>query len=623
ILSLCLTSTDMMITLDIPAINVHIIYRMCSISINLPYSLFGGNTEGQCGTCDNSQNNDCRSPNGQVESCSDSADQWHVPDTPCVPPTTEPPITLSTTGPSQSTTRPVCKPAICNLLTSSVFAPCHEVVSPGPFVTSCMSDNCNGGNNTCSSLEAYATECSNAGICIDWRDATNGQCEHKCPSNKVYMACGPSVEPTCNNRYNEKFQASSNVTKEGCFCPSGTTLFNTVYDTCVTSCDCVGPDGKPKQPGDTWTSGCNTCVCDKDSMSIQCQPVKCIPVRTPECREPGKELVNKTENCCTKLSCECNVNLCPLPTTCPLGFALKATNGTCCKSYECVPKGVCVYNMTEYKPGDKIPTPGTSEPPLEPPTTPRQPSRTTAAPSGPQDSSSSSEEEISNESFKPGPCQECYCGPTMNPTTKLNVINCSPVVCNMNCSEGYKYQAAPDQCCGTCVQTGCLFTTPDGTTHVMKANETFAPPDDKCVHYTCHRINGQFVTKEIRTSCPHFDPSNCEPGTEKTDANGCCKTCKPRSTCEVQSTPTVIEVKGCKSIAPVDMTSCAGHCGSSSMYSLDANTMMHKCECCQEATTSQKEVMLTCGDGSQLKYSYTDVLTCSCTKAQCVDGGQK
>lgn len=100
------------------------------------------------------------------------------------------------------------------------------------------------------------------------------------------MACGSSVQPTCNerwsmprvlsfllletgsqwykwthyssskeavtshsviasnstsdNRYNKKFlessEQSTNSTKEGCFCPEGTTLFNTVYKTCVTSC---------------------------------------------------------------------------------------------------------------------------------------------------------------------------------------------------------------------------------------------------------------------------------------------------------------------------------------------------------------------------------------------------
>lgn len=59
---------------------------------------------------------------------------------------------------------------------SSLFAPCHKVVPPGPFVTSCVSDTCNLGKSSCCSLEAYATECSNEGICIDWRNATNGLC---------------------------------------------------------------------------------------------------------------------------------------------------------------------------------------------------------------------------------------------------------------------------------------------------------------------------------------------------------------------------------------------------------------------------------------------------------------
>eukprot|EP00064_Thunnus_orientalis_P016582 superscaffoldBa00003318_g16648 len=453
-----LTSTDMVITLEIPQINTKVVYTGSSFSIDLPISLFGGNTEGQC------------------------------------------------------------------------------VISPGSFVTSCVSDICNGGNNSCSSLEAYATECSNAGVCIDWRNDTNGQCEHKCPSNKVYMACGPDVEPTCNDRYNKKFQAESGASathfKEGCFCPQGTTLFNTVYETCVTSCDCIGPDGKPRQPGDTWTSGCNTCVCDKDSMSVQCQPVHCPSVQSPICSKPGQQLVNKTDGCCTTQSCECNINLCPAPITCPLGFQLTVTNGTCCQSYKCVPKGVCVYDMTEYK--------------------------------------------------------------------------------------GYEYQTVPGKCCGTCVQKSCIITTPDNTTHITEVNNTFVPPNDKCVKYTCEKVNGQLVTKETKTTCPPFNPLDCEPGTMTTDTNGCCKTCKLRSVCEVQSKQTVIEVNGCKSMQPVNMTSCAGHCGSSSMYSAAANMMMHLCECCQEATTSQRQVELTCADSSKVQHIYTIVEMCSCSKTECV-----
>ncbi|XP_034437569.1 LOW QUALITY PROTEIN: intestinal mucin-like protein [Hippoglossus hippoglossus] len=245
---LLFTSTDMAVTLEIPGISTEVVYRGSSITIELAASLFEGNTEGQCGTCDNSRNNDCRSPNGQVESCSDSADQWHVPNKPCTGPltTTVPPVTTP-----QTTTQPPCNSAICELLKSSVFDPCHSVIPPGSYVKTCISDICINGNNTCTSLEAYAAECSNAGVCINWRNATNGQCEHKCPSNQVYKACGPKVEPTCNERYNEKFDASktasTNSSQEGCFCTDGTTVFNTVYGTCVAYCYCVGPDGGPKQ----------------------------------------------------------------------------------------------------------------------------------------------------------------------------------------------------------------------------------------------------------------------------------------------------------------------------------------------------------------------------------------
>ncbi|XP_053177615.1 mucin-2-like [Scomber japonicus] len=533
--------TDMIILLIIPEIKTKVTYRGSTFSIDIPNSLFGGNTEGQCGTCDNSQNNDCRSPNGQVEKCTESAGQWRVPDIPCVTPTTPPTMTTTMTPqtastPPQSTTQSVCKPAICDLLTSSVFAPCHSVIAPGQFVQSCVNDICNGGNDSCSSLEAYASECSNAGVCIDWRNDTNGQCEHKCPSGKVYMACGPAVERTCNERYNKKFKidASTNYTEEGCFCPEGTTLFNTVYETCVKSCDCVGPNGQPKQPGETWTSDCSNCVCDKDSMSVQCQPIECPSVQSPNCSEPGQQLVNKTDDCCTTQSCECNTNLCPTPPTCKLGFYLTVTNDTCCQSYKCEPKGVCVHDMTEYK--------------------------------------------------------------------------------------GYEYQTVPGKCCGKCVQKSCIFTTPDNTTQIIEVNDTFVPPNNKCVKYTCEKINGQLVTKETETTCPHFNPLDCEPGTETTDANGCCKTCKQRSVCEVQSNETVIEVNGCKSVQPVNMTSCAGHCGSSSIYSAAANKMMHQCECCQEATTSQKQVELTCADNSKVQHTYTVVETCSCRKTECVEG---
>ncbi|GAA6233826.1 intestinal mucin-like protein [Lates japonicus] len=244
-----------------------------------------------------------------------------------------------------------------------------------------------------------------------------------------------------------------------------------------------------------------------------------------------------------------------------------------------------------------------------------QPSGTTTAPSGMGETQGPT-----SEFFKPGPCQKCYCGPKVDPITKLHIIKCTPIVCNKNCSEGYEYQTESKKCCGKCVQTSCIFTTPDKTTHIIKVNSTYVPPSDKCVQYTCEEINGKPVSKETKTTCPHFNPLDCKPGTEKTDANGCCKTCEIRSVCEVQSKESVIKVNDCKSAQPVNMTSCAGHCGSSSMYSAAANTMMHQCECCREATTSQKQVELICANGSRVQHSYTVVDTCSCSKAECVPG---
>ncbi|XP_032365765.1 intestinal mucin-like protein [Etheostoma spectabile] len=86
--------------------------------------------------------------------------------------------------------------------------------------------------------------------------------------------------------------------------------------------------------------------------------------------------------------------------------------------------------------------------------------------------------------------------------------------------------------------------------------QNFVPANDKCVQYTCEKINGQLVTKETKSTCPPFNPLDCEPGTETTDSNGCCKRCKLRSICEVQSKQTVITVNDCKSTQLVNMSSC-------------------------------------------------------------------
>lgn len=105
---------------------------------------------------------------------------------------------------------------------SSVFEPCHSVISPGPYVTTCVSDICKNGNNTCTSLEAYATECSNAGVCIDWRNATKGQCgEINNQRTILQLLCGVLENVYMNISLSSRAQVSYRPSVQGLWSQSG------------------------------------------------------------------------------------------------------------------------------------------------------------------------------------------------------------------------------------------------------------------------------------------------------------------------------------------------------------------------------------------------------------------
>uniref|UniRef100_A0A8C7HRG8 Uncharacterized protein n=1 Tax=Oncorhynchus kisutch TaxID=8019 RepID=A0A8C7HRG8_ONCKI len=449
---IALTSTGVEVVLEITDLKVQVSYKGSSFSINLPYSLFQSSTEGQCGTCDNSQKNDCQSPNGQIQSCSVAASQWLIPNQDCPTPPTAPPSTTTE---------------------------CHKAVSPDAFIQACRSDVCNNAISSCSSLEAYASECANKGICIDWRKSTDGEC---------------------------------------------VTLFCLCIDLPL-PCFSI-------KPGDTWESGCQQCTCDMDSMIVQCQPTTCPTPATPICNETGYRL---------------NCSLCTL--TLLYSKSVIVDDNFC----------LCL----SLQPGAEVPE---------------------------------------------GTCENCICSSTMDPSTKLNNIVCTNISCDTTCSQGFQYQAIPGQCCGKCVQTSCVVTMPDKTKHTIQVNETWSPPGDKCVKYTCEKTGGQYIPGEVKTVCPAFSPENCV----------------PVSFCPISppswGQSTLIVISGCATAEPVEINSCSGNCGTSSMYSAEANTMMHYCSCCQEATTSQKEVELMCPDGSKVKHSYIHVESCGCHVTDCDAG---
>ncbi|KAK5916043.1 hypothetical protein CesoFtcFv8_001581 [Champsocephalus esox] len=569
-----MTTTGIDTVLVIPKIHAKITFSGLIFSITLPYSQFGNNTWGQCGTCDNNRTDDCMLPSGQIDSsCPNMAHEWHTNGSSCKqhPPTPKPTPTPDT-----------CNTSICEIIKSSVFEACHKVVDYRPFVEACEFDVCHVHINHvgCISLQIYAEVCALAGICIDWRNSTKGQCVYTCPSPKVYQPCGPPVEPTCDLWYNQKFIETVNefsemdsVKMEGCFCPSGTNLLSSASDECVPTCEiCRLANGKWIEANSTWTEDCNACICEEDTLKVTCSHVSCPAPPPVSCEEPGQVKVNNTVGCCQEDKCECDVKQCPgVVPPCPVGYTLHTTVGVCCSS--CVPiPDVCVFNNHAYQVGDLVPMKS---------------------------------------------CEMCICGSRTNASSHLNIIDCQPLPCDTYCPVGYEYQVSPAQCCGQCVQVGCVVALPNST-HALKPGTVWSPAGNPCVKFECVKIANHFITVEAKTMCPPYDPAECIPGTETVAPGGCCHTCIHRGQpCSVSSTAVTVESQGCHSKEVVNVTSCAGACGTFTFYSTKMRALQHTCSCCQEVATSERQIQLSCPDSTEISYSYTHIETCACLDTDC------
>ncbi|NXU80746.1 MUC2L protein, partial [Oreotrochilus melanogaster] len=566
---------------EIPALKMNVTYNGLSFSIRMPYSLFGNNTYGQCGTCNNKTADDCMLPDGSIaKNCETMADHWQVVD-PSKPQCS--PGLAPTKVPSTTTPQPCKESSICELILGSVFKPCHEFVQPEKYYRACVFDSCvlPSLDLECSSLQIYAATCADQGVCLEWRSHTSGVCSYKCPSGKEYRACGPVKERTCKaSQQNE----TSTKEVEGCFCPNGTMLYDSGVDVCVKTCGCVGVDMTPREFGEKFTVDCQDCVCVEGGTGIVCRPHECPKPSKNGCDGEGFYEVNEVnpeDSCCPMVTCKCNASLCTAKAPrCSLGFEVQShiPSGQCCPVYQ------CEFSITLSETVNNSLTAGP------------------------------------NSSVFVDKCQNCFCTNEVNISTQLNIISCEHIPCNTYCEPGYERQPVKGECCGRCVQTKCAIHTAQNSNLILSPGEFRNDPYNNCTIYSCVKLHNQFISSTSEITCPAFNEESCKPGTVTFLPNGCCKTCAPLDSptpCSVRQRRDFIVFRGCRSADRVVMGECEGTCGTFSMYSAEANSMEHSCSCCRESGSSLKEVELKCPDGSTISHKYISVESCQCQDTEC------
>uniref|UniRef100_A0A8C0UJE9 Mucin 2, oligomeric mucus/gel-forming n=1 Tax=Cyanistes caeruleus TaxID=156563 RepID=A0A8C0UJE9_CYACU len=542
---------------EIPELKMNVTYNGLSFSIRMPYSLFGNNTQGQCGTCNNNTADDCMLPNGNIAAnCETMADHWQVVD-PSKPQCS--PGLVPTGSPSTTPIQPCKESSICELLLGSVFEPCHAFVQPEKYYAACVFDSCVLPNLDleCSSLQIYAATCADQGMCIDWRKHTNGVCSHECPPGKEYRACGPIKEMTCKSRGQNN---TSTKEVEGCFCPNGTMLYDSGVDVCVKTCGCVGVDMIPREFGEEFTVDCQDCICLEGEHGIVCKPHICEQKKVTCDGEGFYEVteVNPKDSCCPLSTCKCNTSLCTAKAPkCSLGFEVHSyiPSGQCCPVYQCVFV-------------DK--------------------------------------------------CQNCFCTNDVNVSTQLNIISCERVPCNTYCQPGYEIKPVKGECCGKCVQTKCIIHTSDNSELILSPGDFKNDPHNNCTIYSCVDVHNQLIASTSEITCPAFNEDSCKPVSKNGKFTlYSIHRLLHRTPCSVRHRQDFIVYRGCRSVDRVDLTECEGTCGTFSLYSAEANSMDHSCSCCRETQTTEKHVVLRCPGGHSMSHKYVYVESCSCQDTEC------
>ncbi|CAK6444538.1 unnamed protein product [Pipistrellus nathusii] len=170
----------------------------------------------------------------------------------------------------------------CNILMDpqGPFSQCHKVVTPDFSFASCVHGQCGTKGDAltlCRSLQAYASQCAEAGQPPVWRNSTF--CPLKCPAGSSYSHCANPCPATCRTLNTPQDCPASLPCAEGCECQKGHILSGA---SCVpfSQCGCTDSQGSYYPVGESWytdTSCSRLCFCS--SHNISCLDTSCKPAQ--------------------------------------------------------------------------------------------------------------------------------------------------------------------------------------------------------------------------------------------------------------------------------------------------------------------------------------------------------
>lgn len=129
-------------------------------------------TNGLCGNFDNNPENDFTTPDGDAEVLPESfGEKWRVKEI-CDADQEKKDAPHPCQANRQNQQQAI---RICSMIRSNIFAPCHQLVDPAPYLENCMYDMCackgDAAQCKCTIFSAYANECSRHGKTINWRQS--------------------------------------------------------------------------------------------------------------------------------------------------------------------------------------------------------------------------------------------------------------------------------------------------------------------------------------------------------------------------------------------------------------------------------------------------------------------